>query len=298
MAWVYIAALALSALSVSVLGAAFSVFGLMRLFAGAAIAVAMMASALEFSKIVAAAFLHRCWTELNLIYRTYLLLAVVVLSAITSMGIFGFLSDAYQSSSKDLAANEIKVEAIKSEQRRNSDEIARINRSIEEIPAARVTRKLKARTEAEPMIRELTQKTERLAEEIKQLDLATLDFKSKVGPLIYVARVFKADIDTVVKWLILVFVGVFDPLAICMVIATSEALKLRAEGRLSYPVSKPVPRAAEPKPQPVTQPKTQPKNQDEAREQTSAQPQKEPVYADEPVTMRYADEDDSEPKAS
>jgi hypothetical protein len=232
-AFLYIAALVIAAASVSVLGAAFSVSGLSRLFSGSAMAVAMMASALEFSKFVVAAFLHRTWKQLNPLYRTYLFLAVVVLSVITSMGIFGFLSDAYQTSSVDLAATQIKIDALKGEQSRNVDEIARLNRSIDEIPANRISKKILARKEAEPVIQELTKKSDRIAEELKQMDLKNLDVKMKVGPLIYVARAFKQDIDTVVKWLILVFVAVFDPLAICLVIATSEALKLKSMGLLS-----------------------------------------------------------------
>jgi hypothetical protein len=231
-AFLYIATLAFSALSVSALGAAFSVFGLMRLFAGAPVAVAMMASALEFSKLVSAAFLHRTWDRLNVFYRTYLLIAVVVLSGITSMGIFGFLSDAYQSSSKDLTADNIRIEALKSEQVRNTDEIARINRGIEEIPMDRISKKLRARKEAEPLIQDLTRKTDQIAKELEEINLRTVDLKAKIGPLIYVSRVFNQDSDTIVKWLILVFVGVFDPLAICLVIATSEALKLKNEGHL------------------------------------------------------------------
>ena len=90
----YISALILAAVSVSVLGAAFSVSGLARLFSGAALAVTLMAASLEFSKFVVAAFLHRTWKQLNFLFRTYLLLSVIVLSVITSMGIFGFLSDA------------------------------------------------------------------------------------------------------------------------------------------------------------------------------------------------------------
>lgn len=234
-AFLYIAALALAAASVSILGAAFSVGGLMKLFSGAATPVAMMASALEFSKLVSAAFLHRTWSKLNVLYRAYLLIAVIVLSAITSMGIFGFLSDAYQSSSKDLAADAIKIDALKAEQTRNLNEIVRLNHNIDEIPADRISRKLKARKQAEPMIEELTRKSDQIAKEIERASLRNLDVKSKVGPLIYIARVFNQDIDTIVKWLILVFVSVFDPLAICLVIATSEALRLKAQGHLSAP---------------------------------------------------------------
>jgi hypothetical protein len=268
-AFLYIAALMIAAGSVSALGAAFSVRGLMRLFAGAPIAVALMASSLEFSKFVVAAFLHRGWDRLNRFYRTYLLVSVIVLSAITSMGIFGFLSDAYQTSSKDLVADQIKTDALKAEQARNTAEIERINRAIDEIPATRISKKIQARKDVEPVIRELTQKSDKIAEELKQMNLNTLDIKTKVGPLIYVAKVFNQDIDTIVKWLILVFVGVFDPLAICLVIATSEALKLKSMGLLqgsvltsvtlsSMPEPMPAPVAPAPAREPIRESKVQP----------------------------------------
>jgi hypothetical protein len=231
-AFLYIISLAIAAASVSALGAAFSINGLSKLFSGASLAITLMASALEFSKFVVAAFLHRTWPHLNKFYRTYLLVSVIVLSVITSMGIFGFLSDAYQTSSVDLESNQIKIDAMKAEQLRNTNEIARINKAIDEIPASRISKKILARKESEPLIRELDKKTETLADQIKGMDLKILDVKTKVGPLIYVARAFHQDIDSIVKWLILIFVSVFDPLAICLVIATSEALKLKSMGLL------------------------------------------------------------------
>jgi hypothetical protein len=188
-----------------------------------------MASALEFSKFVVAAFLHRSWKQLGYLYKTYMLLAVIVLSGITSMGIFGFLSDAYQASAVDLSANQIQIESTQAELARTTEELNRINRSLDEIPNTRVTKKMQAHKDVEPMIQQLNHKSEDLANQLKQLDLKNLDVKMKVGPLVYVAKAFKQDIDTVVKWLILVFVGVFDPLAICLVIAASEALKTTQE---------------------------------------------------------------------
>jgi hypothetical protein len=256
--FLYIAALALAALSVSVLGAAFSVFGLMRLFAGAPIAVAMMASALEFSKLTAVAFLHRTWRHLNPFFRAYLLIAVAILSCITSMGIFGFLSDAYQSSAKDLLSGDVKIESLQAEQTRNTAEIERINRGIEEIPSTRVSKKVKARQDAEPRIRELTAKSEQIAHQLEEDNLKKVDLRSKIGPLFYVAAVFHQDADTVVKWLISVFVVVFDPLAICLVIATSEAHRLKGQGRLNGMIDG----AFESKPKPKAKPKAADKDEE------------------------------------
>ena len=88
--------IAFSALSVSASAAFYSVSGLSKLFAGASLAVIIMASSLEISKLVTASLLYQYWDKLNKLLRTYLTIATIVLVLITSMGIYGFLSAAYQ----------------------------------------------------------------------------------------------------------------------------------------------------------------------------------------------------------
>lgn len=230
--WV-VCGLAISAVGVSALGAWFSIEGLGKLFAGAVVSVWIMAGALEIAKFTIAAFLHQVWPRLNVLFKAYLLASVFTLSGITSLGIFGFLSDAYQESSTILESETIKLETLKAEQKRVEQDIERINKSIEEIPDSRISRKMKARAEAEPAILDLRKKQETLQAELTQASLKVLAVKGKVGPLIYIARVFQIDIDTVVKYLILAFVFVFDPLALCLVVAFSMALKIRKEGQLA-----------------------------------------------------------------
>src|SRR3954469_18080527 len=99
MSRVYITLLAIAAFSISSIGATFSIFGLTSLFAGAVFSVGLMAASLEFAKLVTAGFLYRYWGHINHLMRAYLSAAVVTLCLITSMGIFGFLSNAYQQSS-------------------------------------------------------------------------------------------------------------------------------------------------------------------------------------------------------
>ena len=86
---------------------------------------------------------------------------------------------------------------------------------------------MKVRSEAEPVISDLTKESEKLDMTIADSNLRILDVKQKVGPLIYIAKIFNVDIDTIVKYLTLILIFVFDPLAICLVIATSEALNSR-----------------------------------------------------------------------
>ena len=190
-------------------------------------AVWAMAASLELAKFVLAAYVHQRWKNLNIIFKSYMVFAIVVLSAITSMGIFGFLSDAYQSASIAMDAGNIKLESQKTQLVNFQSEIVRLNKAIDEIPDTRISRKMRARSEAEPLISGLNKKIEDIQQEISKSDLEMLEIKKKVGPLIYVSRAFDMKIDDVVKYLILVFVSVFDPLAICLVIAMSQALHSR-----------------------------------------------------------------------
>lgn len=230
--WITVA-LVISAILVSSLGAYFSIIGIGALFSGAVLAVCLMAGSLEFAKFTLAAYLHQTWKDLNKVYRTYLVFAVVVLSIITSMGVFGFLSDAYQSATTVLEAENIKLDNIKKQQVLVTNEIARLNRSIEEIPATRISRRLKARAEIEPTILELNKKIAEGEKVISESNLKILEVKKKVGPLIYISRSFNMDIDSVVKYLILIFVLVFDPLAICLVVASTHAIESRRQHKFT-----------------------------------------------------------------
>lgn len=281
--WVVIGLIA-ATFAVSTLGAAFSVIGLSALFAGAAKAVIAMAASLELAKFVLSAYLHQRWGRINLLMRSYLVFAIIVLSLITSMGIFGFLSDAYQSSSATLEAENIKLAALKTEQQRAADEINRINHNIDEIPAGRISKRLKARADAEPLIADLTKRSQEIDQRISQANLHILEVKQKVGPLIYISRVFNIDIDTVVKYLILVLVCVFDPLAISLVIATSESMMSRRQTESSTTNSEQstMPRAS-------TQPASPP---------TAQNPATKPSFPtehggdDEIIQMRFTDDKD------
>jgi hypothetical protein len=229
--WVVIC-LILSAFTISALGAAFSILGIKALFTGAWLAVSMMAGALELAKFTIAAFLHQTWTRINMLMKIYLFVSVILLSAITSLGIFGYLSDAYQASSTTLESETIKIASLRNQKIRFEDEMERLTAQVEEIPDSRITKKIKMRQELEPKIQDLKKKQDDIIAKITQSDLLILDVKRKVGPLIYIAKAFNIDIDTAVKYLILAFVLVFDPLAICLVIAVSFALEENKKHRL------------------------------------------------------------------
>ena len=101
-----------SALSVSGSAAFYSVFGLSKLFAGASTEVIIMAGSLEFAKLVTASLLYQYWNELNKFFKYYLTLAAIILIIITSMGIYGFLSAAYQDTYQKLLVSENQIEFL------------------------------------------------------------------------------------------------------------------------------------------------------------------------------------------
>jgi hypothetical protein len=238
--WIIIG-LIFATVSVSTLGAAFSVVGLAALFSGAAVAVMAMAGSLELAKFVLAAYLHQRWQELNSVFKYYLVAAIVILSCITSLGIFGFLSDAYQGATAALATEAVKQDSLKKQQNSARAEIDRLNKSVEEIPATRITKRIEARKQVEPEIARLTKQIEALELQVTDSNLHVLELQKKVGPLVYISKAFNIDIDTVVKYLILLLVSVFDPLAICLVIATTGALETRRQGKAQAAAAGPAP---------------------------------------------------------
>lgn len=219
----FIIVLGTSAAIISVTGASFSIMGLTKLFSGAPLAVGIMAAALELAKLVAAMFLHRNWREMNGIMKLYLSLAVGILMGITSMGIFGYLSFAYQHTSAELKNTMVQIDYLESQERKLDAEKARIQETIDKIPANRITRRLDTQKELEPVLQQLERQAIEVQMKLRNENLKRLSFQMEIGPVIYVAEFLKAKTDSVAIWLIILFVIVFDPLAVCLVLATSFA---------------------------------------------------------------------------
>lgn len=231
MSRIYIRLLTVAAFTIAVTGAMFSIWGLSQLFAGAPTAIIFMAGALEFSKLVASGFLYRYWGHLHRPIRYYLSFAVVTLVAITSVGIFGFLSSAYQASSVGLKAQQLKIQGLVGENDAIVGQIAEMHKFIDEIPSNRISRKFEFRKRYEPEIKRLQEQSREMIARIETEKTAMLKTHVEIGPAIYLAQSLGMDIDTVVKWLILFFVSVFDPLAVCLVLCLNIAIRLREKYR-------------------------------------------------------------------
>lgn len=231
MSRVYIALLALSAFLISAIGATFSIVGLTALFAGAPLTIGFMAGSLEFAKLVTAGFLYRYWGHVNRLMRSYLSAAVVTLSLITSMGIFGYLSSAYQKSALAFKTQSLELEALKQQDARLNGEIKRIEKFIEEVPKTHLTKKFELYEESRFRIKSLIRQSSAIQKQMADLNLKMLTTQTDVGPLMYVAEMFHTEVDKVARILIIVFVSVFDPLAICLVFALGLAIRLKEKYR-------------------------------------------------------------------
>tara|TARA_R100000005_G_C4997477_1_gene204184 strand:+ start:725 stop:1858 length:1134 start_codon:yes stop_codon:yes gene_type:complete len=252
--------IALSALAVSGSAAFYSVFGLSKLFAGASTQVIIMAGSLEFAKLVTASLLYQYWGTINKWLRTYLSIAVFVLMVITSGGIYGFLSGAYQETAtksefldKSLAVLETKQTRFEENKTDLTLEKSQLNTTISDLrtslsnPAqvqyvdresgqlitttSTSTRKaLQKELELTIVDRDnINLKLEAVQDSIMRLDTELLDLEigneeqRELGPLKYLSEITGKEMGQVVNWFLLLIIFVFDPLAIALVVAANFA---------------------------------------------------------------------------
>ena len=218
----------LSALFIAGSAAAFSVYGLAKLFSGAFLSVVVMASSLELGKLVAASFLYRYWKFINWFQKVYMTFAVIVLIGITSAGIFGYLSNAYQGAtlefekqSTELLTIEERIDQLEEDKVFLKEEL---EVAISELPDNYITAKRNLREEYNPQITQINQELLEYKTRRADLEIELVSTGVDVGPAIYLARTFGTDIDTVVKFFIFILIFVFDPLAVMLVIAYNQVL--------------------------------------------------------------------------
>ena len=236
----------LSAISISVIAAGYSIVGLATLFAGAVVPIIAMGSALEVGKLVAASWLYHNWnSDVPRLLKSYLFGAIIVLVFITSLGIFGFLSKAHLDQVKPTSGNAIKIEVIDKQITQQNLIIERAERQISLLDKALevyidkeyVSRGLKERKKQEEertllnnAINEASDKIAELTNKKAELSLAQDKIEAEVGPIKYVAELIYGEkaqdnFDKSVRFVILILIFVFDPLAVLLLIAANISLR-------------------------------------------------------------------------
>ena len=231
----------MAAIAVAGTGAYFSVTGLGVLFSGASTAVVVMASALEFAKLVTASYLEQKWKETTLFLKVYLTSAVFILMLITSAGIFGYLSNAFQQQNIKLQQIDREILVFQTKIDQNITQIEQLSTQISESNKNQTTilgkgrvnnRLLRSIDNRDRQIGKINDKIAKLQEEnaknneeINKIRLNNLDLEKEVGGFKFVAQAFDVELDKVVKWFMFLIVFVFDPLAIALVLALNKLLK-------------------------------------------------------------------------
>ena len=219
----------ISALLVAGSAAFFSVFGLSNLFAGAKLSVVVMAGSLEFGKLVAASFLYRFWDNINRLLKIYLVTGVIILVGITSAGIFGYLSNAYQGATVNFEKQSTELLALEDRLDVLQEDRVFLKQELEDqvlsLPGNYITAKRNLRQQYNPQIQEISNDILNIKGRISDLEIQLIETGVDVGPAIYLAKAFETDVDTVVKFFIFILIFVFDPLAVSLVLAFNHALQ-------------------------------------------------------------------------
>jgi len=247
---------AISALSVSLSAAFYSVTGLSKMFVGASTQVMVMAGSLEIAKLIIASLLYQYWDKLGALLKIYLTIAVGILMVITSGGIYGYLSSAYSQTSnklevvsKNVAVYDLKRERFQNQLNDVTVEKQSLNKSILELTkglsnnviqytdtagniittTSSSTRRVltKQLDDAKQQRDKLSLREESLTDSVTKIDLLKLDIETdadiaaEVGPLKYIANITGKTMDQVVNWFIIALMLVFDPLAVALVISAN-----------------------------------------------------------------------------
>ena len=231
----------ITALAISAVAAFYSIVGLMAIFSASAISIAVMGVVLEIGKLITASWLYQNWKKIPRLLKYYLTLAVVVLMFITSMGIFGYLSKAHIDQGTGTAELYLKVEridnSISSERKiieRAEKQIGMLDSALDKyIELGAITKGLGKREDQEEernllntTVSNAQLRIDDLLDEKTEFNLQIKNFEAEVGPLKYISALFYGEdaldyIDRSVRYVILILVFVFDPLAVLLIIAAN-----------------------------------------------------------------------------
>ena len=233
------------ALCISAVAAYYSIVGLMAIFSAAAFSIAEMGTVLEIGKLVTASWLYQNWKTVPKVLKYYLTSAVVILMFITSMGIFGYLSKSHIDAGTNTSQVSIKLDRVNSRITSEQKTIDRAERQLENLDKAleryvelgavskgldRRESQEEERTKLTNMVNKSQEKIDVYLDEKSEYELEIKNFEVEVGPLKYISALLYGDnaltfLENAVRWVILILVFVFDPLAVLLVVAANITIR-------------------------------------------------------------------------
>ena len=202
----------------------FSIVGIASIFAYNYIAAMILGLTLEAGKISVAVYLYRFWALIPGLFKSILLSFMALLMFITSVGIFGFLSQGYQKTSEDQRVLMLELNNLEQEYLIKKERTTELNRQIEQLPGDDVMGRIRLSREFGYELEEIRDRLAVLEPRVQQLKLKGLAYESHIGPISYIAKMLHSPQDTIVFYAILLLVFVADPLAVTLTVACNMAL--------------------------------------------------------------------------
>jgi hypothetical protein len=219
-----------SAFLIEIIGSYVSIIGLSALFSTNPTIIALAIS-LDIAKIVTVSFLYRHWKKINWFMKTYLLGAAVVLMVITSSGAAGYLSAEFQKAIIPSKESEILVSSMIEEKQKLEARKVEIDRQISQLPPNAVTGRQRLTAQFANELQHINARIVQIDTELPKLKIKQVDINAHAGPILYVAQAFNVSVEEAVKYVILLIIFVFDPLAIALMVAGNFLLEQKRESK-------------------------------------------------------------------
>ncbi|MBL8414427.1 MAG: DUF2934 domain-containing protein [Propionivibrio sp.] len=207
-----------SAFLIEGLGTWISIIGLSSLFSADPIIIAL-AAALDVGKVVTVSFLYKRWSTAPRVLRFYMIVATAVLMAITSAGAFGYLSAAFQGAIKDTKQQQILVTAAMEEKAKLEARKKEIDAQIANLPSHIVQGRQKLISAFKGEADRINLRLRQLDAELPKMRAQQITINTHTGPIVYISEAFNVSVEQAVKYVILIIIFVFDPLAIALLVA-------------------------------------------------------------------------------
>ena len=235
----------ITSLAIAGVAAWYSIIGLTTIFSAAVVPIIIMGVVLEIGKLVAASWVYTHWKDTGILLRTYLVSAIVVLMIITSMGIYGFLSKSHIDAGINTSEISVKIERIDNRIKSEQRQIDRAEKNIQEMDItldktdygffddSRLQERKKQSADREQLndiITKAENNIDKLLDKKSEYELEVKNFEVEVGPIKYIAALIYGDeaknyLDNTVRYVILLLIFVFDPLAVLLLISANMSYR-------------------------------------------------------------------------
>lgn len=200
------------------IGSYISIVGLSALFSTNPVIIALALS-LDIAKVITVSFLYKQWKNINTVMKVYMTVAAVILMVITSSGAAGYLSAEFQKAMMPTKESDIVVQSMVEEKTKLEARKIEIDTQISQLPAESIKGRQRLSKQFEDELSHINTRVVEIDKALPELKVKQVDVNAHAGPILYIAQAFNTTIESAVKYVILLIIFVFDPLAIALIIA-------------------------------------------------------------------------------